>query len=404
MPIIVNQSPSDGQSVHFPLWHVVNSDLVGSTNLRCLFDIYIGGVFISRHKIYSPPDIGVNFYFDAAPIVRGYVERYFNPTNALFSWSTDDIYVEYEVQYGEQYTTTGGTVVTNANQSSSTHKVYNAYTPHHQAGSLVVVSGGHQILTDRDTSNVLIPRDGTFFIPYLKSTIGTNMSALVETYNGGTLIASPFQISAYAGLGKLIQLRVSQSIINAITGGTFPDTVTKYIVKINNGTTIVSTTVNISCNKNTPIQLHFLNRYGGFETFSFGLVNRLEAEYERNRYSPTGWAKTSISPINPPPDPSFYVGNINNLNTTTKVYNPTDSLYSIRHKYSYKLISDYVTETDYNWLRQLIASPAIYMEDNTYFYPVTVRETKWSQKKQGPDKMFNLEITIDSSNNIYSNA
>jgi hypothetical protein len=409
MAITVNQSPADGQSAHFPLWHVVNSDLVGSTNLRCLFDIYIGGVFISRHKIYSPPDIGVNFYFDAAPIVRAYIDRYFNPTNAFYSWTTNDIYVEYQVQYGEQYTTSGGTVVTNASQASTTHKAYNCYSSHLQAGSLVVMGAGHQCPTDRDLTQVYFAPSYSFFLPYLRAAAASTHFFFAHSrdstiFTQGTLSSGGILTG---NLGKLTQLRISRELFTSVNPAYFTDA-TQYVqVEFGNGTAPSNFIVraDVWCNpKHEPIVLTFLNRYGAYESFVFGLVNKLEVEYERNAFQPTGWVKTSESAVIPPPDPSFYIGGIANLNTTTKVYNPTDSVFSIRHKYSYKLISDFVTETNYNWLKQLVASPSVYMEQGGYFYPVRVRDDKWTQKKSGVDKMFNLEITIDSFNNIYSNG
>jgi hypothetical protein len=61
-----------------------------------------------------------------------------------------------------------------------------------------------------------------------------------------------------------------------------------------------------------------------------------------------------------------------------------------------RLISDYVSETDFLWLRELLASPLVYaqIDNNTTMIPVTIETSDWAEKKQGADKIFNLEIDI----------
>jgi hypothetical protein len=61
-----------------------------------------------------------------------------------------------------------------------------------------------------------------------------------------------------------------------------------------------------------------------------------------------------------------------------------------------KLVSDYINETDFTWLRQLIASPMVYMQmdNDATFIPVTIETSDWVQKFNGVDKVFNLEIDV----------
>jgi hypothetical protein len=61
-----------------------------------------------------------------------------------------------------------------------------------------------------------------------------------------------------------------------------------------------------------------------------------------------------------------------------------------------RLISDYVSQTDFLWLRELLASPLVYaqIDNNTTMIPVTIETSDWAEKKQGADKIFNLEIDI----------
>lgn len=134
----------------------------------------------------------------------------------------------------------------------------------------------------------------------------------------------------------------------------------------------------------------------------FGLVNKREVEFQREYYSPDEFVKQSIPFIIPAPDPSVFVGTSTNFKSTTKVYNPMKVQRSTMHKLTYNLTSDFVTEKNYTWLKQLLASPEIYIEQNAYFYPVTVTNSRWSEKKTVSDKMFNLDLNVEAFSNVYS--
>jgi hypothetical protein len=69
--------------------------------------------------------------------------------------------------------------------------------------------------------------------------------------------------------------------------------------------------------------------------------------------------------------------------------------FAVKQKVSYSLNSDYVNATDYNWLKELIASPEVYMERGGYYYPAIVTDNNWTEKKRISDKLFNLAITIE---------
>ena len=76
--------------------------------------------------------------------------------------------------------------------------------------------------------------------------------------------------------------------------------------------------------------------------------------------------------------------------------------FATKQRITYKLISDWVNFTDYNWLKELIASPEVYMERNNQFVPVTIGTTSWSEKKRYADKTFNLELDIDIAYQVNS--
>jgi hypothetical protein len=75
---------------------------------------------------------------------------------------------------------------------------------------------------------------------------------------------------------------------------------------------------------------------------------------------------------------------------------------SITQRPAIKLVSDFVNETDYNWLKELINSSEAYLEENGYYYPMNITTSNWTQKRNYADKNFNLELDLDYGRNIHS--
>jgi hypothetical protein len=139
-----------------------------------------------------------------------------------------------------------------------------------------------------------------------------------------------------------------------------------------------------------------LNRYGVFETFSFDAVNRQSDAVERKSYKKTGINLGSAS-VN---EYDYFDNGASN--GETYVFAQKETNFYTKQDFSYKLISDYVNEQDYNWLKQLVASPLVYTDvpisastDASVYYPVQIKTAQWEQKYSGADKVFNLELEIN---------
>ena len=153
--------------------------------------------------------------------------------------------------------------------------------------------------------------------------------------------------------------------------------------------------IQTNCTKNNPVMVHFLNSLGGFESFLFSGVNRVNTNIERQSINKNGLITQITNLVSPPPLPLPYsdvaiARQINNTLGESKINYSNTMIHKI------KLISDYVSETDFLWLRELLASPQVYaqIDNNAIMIPVTVETNDWAEKKRGADKMFNLEIDI----------
>jgi hypothetical protein len=152
----------------------------------------------------------------------------------------------------------------------------------------------------------------------------------------------------------------------------------------------INTTVNVNfnCTKNNPVMLHFLNAMGGFESFLFSGVNRVNTNIERQSINKLGLITTYTS--------SGIDRDVSLDRVANGYLGEVKTNYSNTMTHKIKLVSDYVSETDFLWLRELLASPQVYaqIDNNALMIPVTIETSDWAEKKRGADKIFNLEIDI----------
>ena len=141
-------------------------------------------------------------------------------------------------------------------------------------------------------------------------------------------------------------------------------------------------TVYIYCEvKYTPYTIHFLNKLGGFESFDFRKVSRKTLGIEKKQFQQQAYRMDSSGAVS--------------LRTSNGVMNDTDTTYSVSFKEKMKLFADITTDTQYQWLAELVTSPIIYFDDNGTLVPVTISNTDYEFKKVINDKITSLSIDIE---------
>ena len=122
MAITINSTPALYSSLHSALYFVVTSTNTGQTNFKYVCDIYVDGNLVTRLKSFPQPS-STKGIFNVAPIIRNYWNSYFKPNISTYSaipYSGSDIYVDYEIKFGEEYDAT-----TYTNLATSTRRAYN---------------------------------------------------------------------------------------------------------------------------------------------------------------------------------------------------------------------------------------------------------------------------------------
>lgn len=145
--------------------------------------------------------------------------------------------------------------------------------------------------------------------------------------------------------------------------------------------------VYLICTQHDVVTLHFLNSLGGYDTFDFTAVNRQTRNIESSSFESTEWE---------------YESNYMNRANTYGVMNGGMKQFATRQKLTYKLISDWLSFLDYLWIKQLIASPEVYLERGNFFLPVQIGTNTYTEKNKYADKTYNLELDINIGNQINS--
>ena len=392
MAITVNSIPEQYASLHDDLWFVVDSTNKASTNFKYVFDVYIGATLVARIKQF--PDVtSTKGIFNAGNIMRNYAESYFipNTNQILFSGSNDNLYKEYTIKYGEEF---GG--VTYTNLVIQSYVAFNFYYPdfYNPAQSPTYYKSYlNKWLTNRDLSNVECAFTDKLHIGYMNASgVTTNLYPSLQLYNEDGTTSGSALTTGTDPQNTFSLLDISPSGINDWYGSTvIPSTAYAYGIKLHNGTSFgPEAKVKLICNPNyTPIALHFLNQLGGYDTMRFRLVNKESRQTESKQYEGNKWRYNSSAVA------------MRSYDDYNRI-NPGATKYVVEHSTSYRLRSNYLNVTDYNWLAELIQSPEVYFEQGGYYYPIVTMTSNWEEKKRIADKMFNLELDVQIANKKYS--
>ena len=398
MAITILDTPAAYSSMHDDLWFVGSSTNSGTTNFKFIVDVYVDGALAGRSKVFPSPSGSYGIY-NASPIVRSYVTNYFEPSgSSILVASNDKIKVNYIIAVGEEVSG-----VTTANMASGAFSAYNFYPPlfadilatnaeiplvlSDYYNNLLIENFSDDWLTER-SETVEIEYGDNFYATFFKVTAGSYL-AKVEIVSPNGTIGSPYSASITMA-GEFNLFNCSAASINAFAGSTIiTEDTYGYNVYLTLG---VANTRKIQFRqkcypKFRQYNLHFLNRLGGWDTMKFALVNRRSTDFQRSSYRRNDWQ---------------LVGNqMQNVDTYNR-YNETTLNYAIQHKDKYHLISDWVSEQDYDWLQQLVSSSIVYMEVLGAYFPVTVLSNTYNYKLTAADKLFNFEIDIEVGKYINS--
>lgn len=214
-----------------------------------------------------------------------------------------------------------------------------------------------------------------------------------ELYDETSSVISTFTIPFTLNSGSLYHLPTG--LKNLVNGGYVDQSTadsTKFYTVVGIDASDVEVTakygywVDEDCKYN-PVHLYWLNQLGGWDSFSFIKKNERSIDVERKRY------KT-------------YLGDYNNATTenpfSTQAFSRSLTEREPIVKTFLNLTSDWLTESEFRYLKDLFRSKSVWMvDDNTDGYsvvPVVVEDNNYLMRRERNSHKYNQNIRLQIAN------
>lgn len=403
MAITIQHAPGTYYSVHGDILFVV-CDIVKASDpdtypdYRYICDVYVGSEMVARLKAYPKPDnkMGV---FNIANIIRNYVGAVFNPVSLVLraqEMGSEEFNIDATMKFGEEY---GFTLYSNITVDSE-RKYFNNYNGRLLSQATSLISKVNKPLSLRPYHTVIdfLPTSaGTpvytgnknNFVPFLPNSTD-DVTLRIKSYTEGDVLIDSKDATYIPSAANTLQLyNLSPAAINAAFPGLVnPAVASYYTVQFVSDAIAIEDIMrfNLVCEpKYEVFTLHFLNRFGGFESRDFTKVSRKTIDVEKQEFGKLGYVLDSSGIVT--------TKNENN------VLHDTRSVYSTQFKEKMVLNTDILTDDEYTWLGDLILSPMVYIEivegGVTYFVPCSIVSNNYEFKKVINDQLTNLTINIE---------
>jgi len=391
MAISIITAPEDWQNAYNEMVFDVSSTSAGLPNFQFLADINIVGQTNPVSRLILPKQPSVNtIKFDIGEVIRNYVSYDFNAFDVSGIQSCNNSKVNYYVQFGEIYDVSGTPTIysnlasfgSSGTPKTSSNAIFDFLDWSKTAYiSLDIDGGGYASYRtlNQQTFREKLRKDEQKFLTFFDR-YGWCRYIYIELQNslGGYLDSSLAGYDETFGIKSVNIAKAGNAYghYKDVYDSAFTDPNVKFLVVRGldvDENPLFETIFEIdnSCTKYESVRLHWLNNLGAFDSFTFMKVSRNRTEVERKqfkKFQPLDYAKTFRAKTN------YY----------TKA---SDSI---------TINSDYLTDQEYEGMKQLIESPIIMMEvDSNTYVPVNIVETNYEQKRYVNDRrMSNIELTI----------
>lgn len=382
MALTIQSTPEAFSSVHDDLVYTVQeaskaSDPVNFPNYKYIGDVYIGGNLVARLKRVPDPvsKIGI---FNIAQVVRSYMNTVFNPAWGLKEQllGEEDFWLDVEMKFGEEYAFVAYLDVT----VDSVRRYFNHYNGRIVGPTTKLNSFINKIATDQVDFYATINTERLLVSYFPSSTAPVDLD-VVPSEGGGVGYFSSFTPDEAYGMQVI---NIAPTLFNHLAAGAITSAARFYTVVIGSQQFRVTLLCDPRYERRT---LHFLNKWGGFETALFTKVSKTEYDIEKQDFGKLPYM------VNPSGAVSY--------RSSTNVYYESRSTYAVQFKERMTLNSELLYDAEFRWLSQLLLSPMVYMEipaegvNGGYLVPVIIRESNYTENIATVDGLTNLTIEIE---------
>ena len=399
MAITFHTSPQSFTPGSNPVVWTFSSNQTAQANFSYIVEVYINTILHSTHQVFQQN--GIYAKFNASEIARGLLSSplitdgtlvtLYSSANRLISLTVYEQYGTPPVIHASANT---GFLFSIAFNGSLRHQdfvnwdyelYYIAKTNASSVNPILFLTSWPR------TYKYLCGLNEKIFLGCLTSIVfGVTMD--IRLYNAAnTQIASSLNNAIAVSFLTVIDASPQTIIANtAITSGNF-STCVYYTVRIS-GTgagafpgisEVFSIYIDTECQRYPSRRLHWLNKFGVYDSFTFDLVSTDSTKVDGNRYEK---------------EKGIWSG----ANYTYPLYQGEQTTFSKHAEDTLTLNSDWIKEDVQQWLvRELYESPKVYLEDNGNFEPVNVTNTSYKLKVSRRDGLIQEQVEI-SRTYIYN--
>lgn len=356
------------------------ADPVTYPNYKFVLDVYVAGDLVGRLKANPHPTTLLGI-FDVSRVLQYYVPAYGLKANYASATETYPLSVTYHVELGEEYSdTTYTNLVTDSDRTC-----YKTYAERPYLSSSVIDNKVGLVCSNMPASLTGYKDDKWQIIPFFDNVSGATVS---YNFDDGTSIIGGAGSQTYTPGGSAFQVNLGFVKVAAelgltsaqqaqVTGMQF-DYDNSQVYRINYG----------SC-KYPTVVLAWLNPYGAYESYSFGMVSKKTKEISRKEYERLPYEVNASGVLSYDSDGVLYGGK---------------RTYNTRSKTMVNLNSHILTDSEYSWLADLFQSSDVYMYDGTLdrFIPVRISDSNYEYRTYLNSRLVPLNFTIEYADSFNS--
>lgn len=398
MAVTISGTPDEYSPVYNELMFVATSTQVAQTNFRFRVEILdSSSTTIATVDVF--PDADNNMLFDAHRILESYVTS--NPTLTTITElkPCNESWVKYKVKVTERY---GATLANYASSTTSFLYAYNAsfkwkdFSTYSQDDWCIKAGAVVPFLTNSPDTQTIYTNEKSF-LHFAVRTDNLARRLRVRTYDiNENLTQTALIVNNYYAFdpGRFVRCPAGWNLNDITSGdlasGTQPlihSSIGSWKVDVtqSDGTTLLTETKTFNaageCTPYTSYRLHFKNSLGAFDSFTLNRRSTKSNKIERRTFEPV-------------------YGSISGGAWSYSITEQRKKDFYIEDEETLKLNSDWITEDESTWLYELVTSPEIYVETGSELFSAHVKNGEYITRNHASDKIFNLEIELETSKNI----
>jgi len=395
MAITILATPKDFAPVYNKMEYLIESTNVAQPNFAYLVDIYINGSGTKTVRLRIPVRPSDNYgKVDIHRVLESALtSNVGSPTGVAGTYNASDSSLSYIVEFGEEY---GTTLVQYPNEETDiSRKAFNASLEKRPFINWDVTEYELDGITKKfltnmpDNNKVSIDSHGWLY--YLDDPAITFINVNVFDLNGSPLAGAKIDVTASSSDIQFVPSSPASlnniDVANLLVGAQpiIDSTVGSYEIQARGVGSYSETRTFIieeSCKYNTNT-LIFQNNLGAFDSFTFYLGDMSMTDIERKDM------KVNVDTV---------VGTdiVYSMNEREKV------TYYTKKSETIKLMSDWITEEESNWLLELMSSPEIYLQEGNELVAVAkIKATNYTKKKVVRDKLFKIDVELELGYDDY---